>query len=105
MDRRSLHTGFYAADPAGTEMASSRKAASEAGRSYQRSMTRAGAPIGESGEARCRAVLRNGQRCKREGQPVFDERSGRYLYYCIAHRRMLREAGQLHPVRAQGARE
>ncbi len=45
---------------------------------------------------RCGAVLKNGEQCKRVGQPTFDGLSGRYLYYCLAHRRLLRAKGRLH---------
>ncbi len=94
MDRRLLHTGSYGASPAGTEMGSPRKAGPESVGSHE-----------ELEDSRCRAVLGNGERCKREGQPVFDGRSGEYPCYCIAHRRLLREAGLLSPTGGQGARE
>jgi hypothetical protein len=51
----------------------------------------------------CWALLKNGERCKHEGQPTLDGRSERYLYYCIAHRRLLREKGLLPSVEGQPA--
>jgi hypothetical protein len=52
----------------------------------------------------CWALLKNGERCKHEGQPTLDGRSERYLYYCIAHRRLLREKGLLPSVEGQSTR-
>jgi hypothetical protein len=82
-------------------MGSLRKAAPEVRASRQRG--RDPATAAESAETRCRAILKEGRRCKREGQPVFDGRSGRFLYYCIAHRRLLRERGLLNAVGVEGA--
>lgn len=53
---------------------------------------------------RCAAVLKNGRRCKREGESIFDARSGMSLYYCYAHRRLLREIGQSPEVAGAGGR-
>jgi len=53
---------------------------------------------------RCAAVLKNGERCKREGKSIFDGRSGLSLYYCYVHRRLLREIGRLPEVAGAGRR-
>jgi hypothetical protein len=60
------------------------------------------AKVAPSG-TRCWALLKNGERCKHEGQPTLDGHSDRYLYYCIAHRRLLREKGLLPSVEGQSA--
>ena len=53
---------------------------------------------------RCAAVLKNGERCKREGKSIFDARSGLSLYYCYVHRKLLREIGRLPEFAGAGGR-
>ena len=51
----------------------------------------------ESAYVRCQAILKNGRECKREGQPTLNGVDGGYVYYCLAHRRLLKERGMLPP--------
>jgi hypothetical protein len=40
---------------------------------------------------RCEAILKNGKRCKREGQLTRTE-DGRLTLFCLVHRRLIRES-------------
>jgi hypothetical protein len=93
LDRRLLHRDFGERSPERVGMGAPRAAFERV--SDEEARESAAAAATEAAGTRCEAVLKNGERCKRDGESVLDGRSGRSLYYCFVHRKMLREKGLL----------